>query len=96
MTAEQSASGQIKSLERIVFAEGFQSILGAGRRKAAGRRLERRDAYLIKSYQKYKRKGDDLFGYVNETTHCANELSLAMISFTVPSICAKGSSSEEL
>ena len=38
-----------------MFAEGFESILGAGRSKSAGRWFQGRNAHLIKSDKKHER-----------------------------------------
>jgi len=59
VTAEQTADGEIQSLEQPPFAESLQGIFGACRREPASRRLVRRDAHLIESDERDKREYRD-------------------------------------
>ena len=59
MAAEYSADCQIKALDGTVFAECLKGILGTCRGETAAWGLERRNAYLIESYQENEWKGKD-------------------------------------
>lgn len=60
MTAQKTADGKIKPLERTPFAEGLERIRGTRRRKTARRRLIRRNTDLIKLDKCNERKYRDL------------------------------------
>ena len=60
MTAQQTADGKIKSLERTPFAERLERILGTSRREAACRRRVRRYALAIKCDKDNEREYRDL------------------------------------
>lgn len=60
MTAQQTADGKIKPLERTPFAERLERILGTSRREAACRRCVRRYALAIKCDKNNERKYRDL------------------------------------
>lgn len=60
MTAQQTADGKIKPLERAPFAERLERILGTSRREAACRRCVRRYALAIKCDKNNERKYRDL------------------------------------
>lgn len=60
MTAQQTADGKIKPLERTPFAERLERILGTSRREAACRRRVRRYALAIKCDKNNERKYRDL------------------------------------
>lgn len=60
MTAQQTADGKIKSLERTPFAECLERILGTSRREAACRRRVRRYALAIKCDKDNEREYRDL------------------------------------
>lgn len=60
MTAQQTADGEIKPLERAPFAERLERILGTSRREAACRRRVRRYALAVKCNQYNERKYRDL------------------------------------
>lgn len=60
MTAQQTADGKIKPLERTPFAERLESILGTSRREAACRRCVRRYALAIKCDKDNEREYRDL------------------------------------
>lgn len=60
MTAQQTADGKIKPLERTPFAERLERILGTSRREAACRRCVRRYALAIKCDKDNERKYRDL------------------------------------
>lgn len=60
MTAQQTADGKIKPLERTPFAERLERILGTSRREAACRRRVRRYALAIKCDKNNEREYRDL------------------------------------
>ena len=60
MTAQQTADGKIKPLERAPFAERLERILGTSRREAACRRRVRRYALAVKCDKDNERKYRDL------------------------------------
>lgn len=60
MTAQQTADGEIKPLERAPFAERLERILGTSRREAACRRRVRRYALAIKCDKDNEREYRDL------------------------------------
>ena len=60
MTAQQTADGEIKPLERAPFAERLERILGTSRREAACRRRIRRYALAVKCDKDNERKYRDL------------------------------------
>lgn len=60
MTAQQTADGKIKPLERTPFAERLERILGTSRREAACRRCVRRYALAIKCDKDNEREYRDL------------------------------------
>ena len=60
MAAQDAAQGKPEAFQRAVFAEGLQGVLGAGRGEAACGWLQRRDADLVKTDEKYERGHDDL------------------------------------
>ena len=60
MTAQQTADGKIKPLERTPFAERLERILGTSRREAACRRRVRRYALAIKCDKDNEREYRDL------------------------------------
>ena len=60
MAAEDAADGEVEAFDGAMLAEGLKSVLGAGRREAAAGLLQRRDADLIESYQKYEGRDQDL------------------------------------
>ena len=60
MTAQQTADGEIKPLERTPFAERLERILGASRREAACRRRVRRYALAVKCDKDNEREYRDL------------------------------------
>lgn len=60
MTAQQTADGKIKSLERTPFAERLERILGTSRREAACRRRVRRYALAVKCDKDNEREYRDL------------------------------------
>ncbi len=60
MTAQQTADGKIKSLERAPFAERLERILGTSRREAACRRRVRRYALAVKCDKDNEREYRDL------------------------------------
>lgn len=60
MTAQQTADGKIKPLERTPFAERLERILGTSRREAACRRCIRRYALAIKCDKDNEREYRDL------------------------------------
>ena len=60
MTAQQTADGEIKPLERAPFAERLERILGTSRRKAACRRRVRRYALAVKCDKDNEREYRDL------------------------------------
>ena len=60
MTAQQTADGKIKSLERTPFAERLERILGTSRREAACRRCVRRYALAVKCDKDNEREYRDL------------------------------------
>lgn len=59
MTAQQTADGEIKPLERTPFAERLERILGTSRREAACRRRIRRYALAVKCDKDNERKYRD-------------------------------------
>lgn len=59
MTAQKTADGKIKPLERAPFAERLERILGTSRREAACRRRVRRYALAIKCDKNNERKYRD-------------------------------------
>ena len=60
MTAQQTADGEIKPLERTPFAERLERILGTSRREAACRRRVRRYALAVKCDKDNEREYRDL------------------------------------
>lgn len=60
MTAQQTADGEIKPLERAPFAERLERILGTSRREAACRRRVRRYALAVKCDKDNEREYRDL------------------------------------
>ena len=60
MTAQQTADGKIKPLERTPFAERLERILGTSRREAACRRCVRRYALAVKCDKDNEREYRDL------------------------------------
>lgn len=60
MTAQQTADGKIKPLERAPFAERLERILGTSRREAACRRRVGRYALAVKCDKDNERKYRDL------------------------------------
>ena len=60
MTAQQTADGKIKPLERTPFAERLERIRGTSRREAACRRRVRRYALAIKCDKNNEREYRDL------------------------------------
>ena len=60
MTAQQTADGKIKPLERAPFAECLERILGTSRRETACRRRVRRYALAIKCDKDNEREYRDL------------------------------------
>lgn len=50
MAAENAPHSEPQPLERAVLLDGFNGILRAGRRETAGRRRERGDISLVKTY----------------------------------------------
>ncbi len=60
MAAEDAADGEVEAFDGAVFAEGLESVLGAGGREAAAGLLEGGDADLVESYQKYEGRDQDL------------------------------------
>ena len=60
MTAQQTADGEIKPLERAPFAERLERILGTSRREAACRRCVRRYALAVKCDKDNEREYRDL------------------------------------
>ena len=60
MTAQQTADGKIKPLERTPFAERLERILGTSRREAACRRRIWRYALAVKCDKDNERKYRDL------------------------------------
>ena len=60
MTAQQTADGEIKPLERTPFAERLERILGASRREAARRRCIWRNALAVKCDKDNEREYRDL------------------------------------
>lgn len=60
MTAQQTADGEIKPLERAPFTERLERILGTRRRETACRRRIRRYALAIKCDKDNERKYRDL------------------------------------
>ena len=69
MAAEYSADCQIKALDGTVFAECLKGILGTCRGETAAWGLERRNAYLIESYQENEWKGKDFPNAEASLTH---------------------------
>ena len=61
MAAEYPFERQPSAFEGTVFTQGLQGVLRAGRGEAAGRRLERRDAQLVKLHQQYQRGCEYVF-----------------------------------
>ncbi len=51
VASQDAADSKVESFEGAVFAEGFEGVLGACRGEAAAWLLERRETYLIESYQ---------------------------------------------
>lgn len=60
MTAQQTADGEIKPLERTPFAERLERILGTSRRETACRRRVRRYALAVKCDKDNEREYRDL------------------------------------
>lgn len=60
MTAQQTADGKIKPLERTPFAERLERILGTSRRETACRRRVRRYALAVKCDKDNEREYRDL------------------------------------
>lgn len=56
MAAKDAAHAQVEPLERAVFAECLKGILRTGGSEAAGWREQRRDAFLIETYQENERR----------------------------------------
>ena len=59
VTARQPSQGEPRAFQQTVFAQGFQRVLRAGRRKPARRGRERRDAELVELHQCDQRQGAD-------------------------------------
>ena len=59
MAAEDAPQGQPETFDRTVLAEGLEGILRAGRRVAAGRRQQGRDADLVEADQHHKGEDED-------------------------------------
>ena len=60
VTPQDSPYAQIQPFDGAMFPECFKGILRTCGSEAAARRLERRDAYLIESYQEDERRYEDL------------------------------------
>ena len=60
MAAEDATDGEVEAFDGAVLAEGLEGVLGAGGRETATGLLEWGDADLIKSYQKYEGRDQDL------------------------------------
>ena len=60
MAAEDAFQREPEPLQRTIFAECLEGILGASGRKAAGRGLQRRDAQLVEFYQQDERRAQYL------------------------------------
>ena len=61
MAAEDSSYSQVKAFERAMLPESLKCILRTCGGESAARLLERRDAYLIESYQEDERGNRCLF-----------------------------------
>ena len=69
VATQDPADCKVKSLEGAVFTEGLESVLRTCRSEPACRRLERRDADLIESYQENERRYRDLLKSRSELAH---------------------------
>jgi len=60
MTTHDTPEGKPTSLKKSILLEGFQSIGGTSRAKAAGGRFQRGNSHLVEAHQKDKGIGQEL------------------------------------
>ena len=76
VTAQDALERQPEALQRTVFSESLKGVLRASRSETAARRLERRDAQLVKLYQQDEwRRKNCLYFHLQEWGHVSRDNS---------------------
>ena len=76
VTAQNALERQPEALQRTIFSESLEGVLRAGRRETAARRLERRDAQLVKLNQQDEwRRKNCLYFHLQEWGHVSGDNS---------------------